>query len=242
MPDNSHLKKTLQNQDFGFLALIDPDLKNDNILDQIIECVNRNNFSAVLVGGSLISDEKYSQRLEQIKNKSNKPIILFPGSSNQIGRHADAILFTSLLSGRNPKYLIDEQVKGAKLIKEYDLSVIPTGYILLDSGSKTAVETISDTIPLDSSDYENVLYHSLAAQYFGMDFVYLENGSGADNSIDCKLIEYVSKNIDIPIIVGGGIKTKEEMQAIKNSGAKFVVLGTLLEQNPDSKFISTLLS
>ena len=242
MPDNSHLKKTLQNQDFGFLALIDPDLKNDNILEQIIECVNRNNFSAVLVGGSLISDEKYSQRLEQIKNQSNKPIILFPGSSNQIGRHADAILFTSLLSGRNPKYLIDEQVKGAKLIKEYDLSVIPTGYILLDSGSKTAVETISGTIPLDSSDYENVLYHSLAAQYFGMDFVYLENGSGADNAIDCKLIEYVSQNIDIPIIAGGGIKTKEEIQAIKNSGAKFVVLGTLLEQNPDFKFISTLLS
>ena len=242
MPGNFHLKKILQNQDFGFLALIDPDLKNDNILEQIIECVNRNNFSAVLVGGSLISDEKYSQRLEQIKNQSNKPIILFPGSSNQIGRHADAILFTSLLSGRNPKYLIDEQVKGAKLIKEYDLSVIPTGYILLDSGSKTAVETISKTTPLDSSDYKNVLYHSLAAQYFGMDFVYLENGSGADNAIDCKLIEYVSQNIDIPIIAGGGIKTKEEIQAIKNSGAKFVVLGTLLEKNPDSKFISTLLS
>ena len=242
MLDNSNLKKTLQNQGFGFFALIDPDLKNDTILDQIIECVNNNNFSAALVGGSSISDEKYSQRLKQIKNKLNKPVILFPGSSNQIDKYADAILFTSLLSGRNPKYLIEEQVKGVELIKEYGLSVIPTGYILLDSGSKTAVETISKTTPLDSSDYKNVLYHSLAAQYFGMDFVYLENGSGAGNTIDCKLIKYVSKNIDIPIIVGGGIKSKEDILSIKNSGANFVVLGTLLEQKPNSEFISTLLS
>ena len=242
MLDNSSLKKTLKKQDFGFFALIDPDLKNDNILDQIIDSINNNNFSAILVGGSSISDSKYHDRLKKIKNSSNKPIILFPGSSDQIGKHADAILFTSLISGRNPKYLIDEQVKGVKLIKEYGLNVIPTGYILLDSGSKTSVETISATTPLNSSDYENVLYHSLAAQYFGMDFVYLENGSGAAKPIDYNLIEYISKNIDIPIIVGGGIQTKEDIKRIKNSGATFVVIGTLLEKNPDSKFISTLLS
>ena len=242
MLSNSLLKKILKKQDFGFFALIDPDLKNDHILEEMIDSINNNNFSAILIGGSLISDKKCDDRIKKIKKYSNKPIILFPGSSEQISRHADAILFTSLLSGRNPKYLIDEQVKGVKLIKEYNLSVIPTGYILLDSGNKTSVEKVSKTTPLDSSDYKNVLYHSLAAQYFGMNFVYLENGSGAKNPIDCNLIEYVSKNIDIPIIVGGGIQNKEDVGRIKKSGARFVVIGTLLEQNPDSKFISTLLS
>ena len=182
------------------------------------------------------------QNRQQIKNQSNKPIILFPGSSNQIGRHADAILFTSLLSGRNPKYLIDEQVKGVKLIKKYNLGVLPTGYLLLDSGDKTSIEKVSETTPLDSSNYDNVLYHALAAQYFGMDFVYLENGSGATKIIDCKLINYISKNIDIPIIVGGGVQDKKDIESIKDAGARFVVIGTLLEKNPNTEFISTLLS
>lgn len=229
-------------QNFGFFALIDPDLKNDIILEKIIKCINDNSFSGVLVGGSSIRDQKYNDRVKEIKQKSNKPIILFPGSSNQISKYADAILFTSLLSGRNPKYLIDEQVKGAKLIKEYNLPVIPTGYLLLDSGTKTSVQKVSDTKPLDVTNYENILYHALAAQYFGMDCVYLENGSGAKTPIDYKLLEYLSKNIEIPIIVGGGIKTKYHVKQIKNSGANFIVIGTLLEENPDSEFISTLLS
>ena len=229
-------------QSFGFLALIDPDLKNDAILDQMIECINNNNFSAILVGGSSMADQKYNDRIKKIKEHSNKPIILFPGSSEQISKHADAILFTSLLSGRNPKYLIDEQVKGVKLIKKYGLDVLPTGYLLLDSGDKTSVEKVSETTPLDSSNYENVLYHALAAQYFGMDFVYLENGSGAMKSINYNLIDYISKNIDIPIIVGGGVKNKKDIESIKDAGARFVVIGTLLEKNPNTEFISTLLS
>ena len=114
----------LHKDNFGFLALIDPDVKNDGILNQLIESINDSKFSAILVGGSSIQDDKYEQRLKKIKEKSNKPIILFPGSSEQISKYADAILFTSLLSGRNPKYLIDEQVKGVKLIKEYKLECI----------------------------------------------------------------------------------------------------------------------
>ena len=128
------------------------------------------------------------------------------------------------------------------MIKEYGLDVFSTGYLLLDSGDKTSVEKVSETIPLDSSNYENVLYHALAAQYFGMDFVYLENGSGATKIIDCNLIEYISKNIDIPIIVGGGGQNKKDIKSIKDAGAHFVVIGTLLEKNPNTEFISTLLS
>ena len=239
---NNSLLEILNKDKFGFLALIDPDAKNDKILDKLIESINGSKFSAILVGGSSIEDSKYEQRLKKIKEKSTKPVILFPGSSKQISKYADAILFTSLLSGRNPKYLIDEQVKGVKLIKEYNLEVIPTGYLLLESSSKTSVEKVSKTNPLDPLDYENVLHHCLAAQYFGMKFIYLENGSGANNIIDTELINYLSDNLEIPIIIGGGITKKSQIDSIRSSGAAFVVISTFLEENPDSKLISQLLS
>ena len=238
---SNSLLKILDKDNFGFLALIDPDTKNDVILNQLIESINNSKFSAILVGGSSIEDDKYEQRLQQIKKSSNKPIILFPGSSKQISKNADAILFTSLLSGRNPKYLIEEQVKGAKLIKEYNLEVIPTGYLLLGSSKKTSVEKTSQTKPLNPSDYENVLNHCLAAQYFGMQFIYLENGSGSEVSVDSKLIKYLKSNLDIPIIVGGGIKKTSQIQEIKSAGADLIVIGTALEEKPVSGCISKLL-
>jgi len=238
---SNFLLEILNKDNFSFLALIDPDVKNDKILNQLIESINNSKFSAILVGGSSIEDAKYEERLKKIKGKSTKPIILFPGSSKQISKYADAIFFTSLLSGRNPKYLIDEQVKGVKLIKKYNLEVIPIGYLLLESSKKTSVEKISETNPLDPLDYESVLDHSLAAQYFGMKFIYLENGSGADNIIDLKLINYLSNNLDIPIIVGGGINKYSQIDKIRAAGANFVVISTILEKNPDSVFISKLL-
>ena len=227
---------------FGVLALIDPDLKNDKILDNLISSINDNDFSGVLVGGSSISDHKYEERLKKIKTNINKPVILFPGSSNQISKFSDAILFTSLLSGRNPKYLIDEQVNGVKFIKKYNLPVISTGYLLIGGNSQTSVEIQSQTEPLNPEDYENILNHVLVAEYFGMSFIYLDNGSGAENCIDCKLIEYLNSKIKIPMIVGGGVTTKNSILDLKKAGARFVVLGTVLEQNPNSEFVSNLLS
>ena len=238
---SNSLLKILDKNNFGFLALIDPDTKNDTILNQLIESINNSKFSAILVGGSSIKDDKYEQRLKRIKKISNKPIILFPGSSKQISKYANAILFTSLLSGRNPKYLIDEQVKGVKLIKKYNLEVIPTGYLLLGTSKKTSVEKVSQTKPLNPSDYDNVLHHCLAAQYFGMKFIYLENGSGSEVSVDSKLIKYLKSNLDIPIIVGGGIKKVSQIQEIKSAGADFIVIGTALEEKSASNCISKLL-
>ena len=231
----------ISGNNFGVLALIDPDLKNDDILDKLISSINSANFSAVLVGGSSISDDKYHERLQLIRSKVNKPVILFPGSSNQISQHSDAILFTSLLSGRNPKYLIDEQVKGVQLINDYNLSVISTGYLLIGTNSQTEVERISQTDALDPNDYKNILHHALVAQYFGMNCIYLENGSGAKNAVDCQLIEYLFDNIKIPIIVGGGIRSKEDIVRLKKAGARFVVISTILEENPTPEFISTIL-
>ena len=238
--NNFFLDKSDNN--FGVLALIDPDLKNDKILDDLISSINDNDFSGVLVGGSSISDHKYEERLKKIKTNINKPVILFPGSSNQISKFSDAILFTSLFSGRNPKYLIDEQVNGVKFIKKYNLPVISTGYLLIGGNSQTSVEIQSQTEPLNPEDYENILNHVLVAEYFGMSFIYLENGSGAENCIDCKLIEYLNSKIKIPMIVGGGVTTKNSILDLKKAGARFVVLGTVLEQNPNSEFISNLLS
>ena len=137
--------------------------------------------------------------------------------------------------------VVEEQVKSSQLIHQYKLETIATGYLLLKTDKKSAVEIISDTVPLDMNNEDLVLSHALAAQYFGMRYVYLENGSGADSSVDPNLIKYLSDNIDIPIIVGGGIKTHKQVKNIKNAGARFIVIGTLLEQNPDSKFISSLL-
>ena len=154
----------LESISFGCLALIDPDKKNDDILLELVKSINSSDFSAILVGGSTIDDDLFDLRLQIIKNNTSKPIILFPGSSKQISKYADSILFTSLLSGRNPKYLIDEQVKGVKLINDYNLDVISTGYILLSTSEPTAIETVSGTKPLDSNDFEHILYHCLAAQ------------------------------------------------------------------------------
>ena len=230
----------LESISFGCLALIDPDKKNDEILLELVKSIDKSNFSAILVGGSSIDDNSFNFRLQIIKKHTSKPIILFPGNSTQISKYADGILFTSLLSGRNPKYLIDEQVKGVKLINEYNLDVISTGYILLSTTKPTAVETVSKTKPLDSSDFEHILYHCLAAEYFGMKYVYLENGSGALNPIDSNLVSFLSDKLNVPIIVGGGVKTKQTINEYKEAGAKFVVLGSILEKEPNSLFISAI--
>ena len=234
-------KNLLDNSKFNVLALIDPDQKNDDILDELIQSINANNFSGILVGGSSIVDNQFHNRIKKIKDESTKPIIIFPGSSKQISQHADAILFTSLLSGRNPKYLIEEQVKGAELIKQYSLPVISAGYILVGTSLNTSVVSVSETDPIDPNDYENILNHCLVAQYFGMKYIYLEHGSGANNPIDSNLVKFLKKNINIPIIVGGGITKKEEIINLKNAGANFVVISTILEKNPNFEFINALL-
>ena len=137
---DNHTLDFLESINFGCFALIDPDKKNDKILIDLILSIDRSDFVAVLVGGSSIQDKSFNERLKIIKDNTTKPIILFPGSSNQISSYADAILFTSLLSGRNPKYLVEEQVKGVQLIKKFNLDVISTGYILISNDSNSSVQ------------------------------------------------------------------------------------------------------
>ena len=215
------------------LALIDPDVKNDNIFPQIIDTVNKSNFDGLLVGGSRIVDDNFNKRLLFIKENTDLPIILFPGDSSQISDNAEAILFLSLLSGRNPKYLIEEQVISARRINDFNIEVIPTGYLLLKTEKKSAVELISNTTPLDMNNPNNVIDHCLAAQYMGNKLLFLECGSNSDSSVELSLLKQIKNKITIPLMVGGGIKNKEMALNLAESGASYLVIGSLIEQTLD---------
>jgi putative glycerol-1-phosphate prenyltransferase len=215
------------------LALIDPDLKNDNNLGRILENINKSEFDAILVGGSSIQDNKFEERIKIIKSSTDLPVIIFPGGAAQISSNADAILFTSLISGRNPRFLIEEQVKSSLRIYNSSLEVIPTGYILLKTDKKSAVEIVSNTSPLPMDDLPSILSHALAAQYLGKKILFLEAGSNSNYPANEGLIKEISSVLDIPIIVGGGIKKKEDAKKISKSGASYIVIGSLLEESID---------
>ena len=223
------LEKILSTKRCGAFALIDPDIKNDGSLAETVEKINQSGFDAILVGGSLILDNNFDNRIDYIKNNTQLPVIIFPGSSKQISGKADAILFLSLLSGRNPQYLIGEHVESAPVIFSLGLEPIPTGYILLDGGARTSVEIISNTIPLPMDKVDIILSHALAGQYLGNKFIFLECGSGSSNHASTTIIETLSKRLDIPIIVGGGITSASSAKVIANAGASFIVVGSHIE-------------
>lgn len=223
------LEELLTRKPCGAFALIDPDIKNDDILVETVEKINCSGFDAILVGGSLIQDNNFDNRIGYIKSNTDLPVIIFPGSSKQLSGKADAILFLSLLSGRNPQYLIGEHVESAPVIHSLGLEPIPTGYILLDGGRRTSVEVISNTVPLPMNKLEIILAHALAGQYLGNKFIFLECGSGASNHASTAIIETLSSQLSIPIIVGGGITSSASAKSISNAGASFIVVGTHIE-------------
>ena len=217
-----------------YVTLIDPDNKNDDLIASQVEMANRSDVDVIFVGGSLIMDGKANERVRIIKELSRVPVVLFPGGVNQITPDYNAILFLSLLSGRNPHYLIGEQVISAPIIKDLGLEAIPTGYILLDGGAVTSVEFMSGTRPIPMEKKDIVASHALAGQYLGMKLIYLEAGSGAKNPITSEIIKIVSNFISIPIIVGGGISSPETASRMVKAGASIIVIGTAIEKNLSS--------
>jgi phosphoglycerol geranylgeranyltransferase len=159
--------------------------------------------------------------------------LLFPGNPSQISAEADGILFLQLLSGRNPDYLIEHQIEAVPILEKTSLEIISTGYILVESGSETAVERVSKTKPLDRNNIDYVAQTAKAGEYIGNKLIYLEAGSGAKNAIPLEMISAVSKRISIPLIVGGGIRSKKAIDDAFLSGADMVVIGTAFENNPD---------
>ena len=231
MSVRSKLNDCVEKKGAGFIVLIDPDKKNDKNIDQLIENANQNGVDAIFVGGSIMMDGLYHKRVERIKSISEIPVILFPGGVNQINKHYDAMLFMSLLSGRNSHYLIGEQVIAAPIVKDYEIETIPTGYLLIDGGSPTSVEVVSGTKPLPSNRPDIIVSHALAAQFLGMELIYLEAGSGALNEVPEDVVKKVADEISIGLIVGGGIRTPEDANSIVNSGASFVVIGSAIEKS-----------
>ena len=216
------------------IALIDPDKKNEELLSKQIDYIENNDFIAVFCGGSIMMDSKYHNRIEYLKKKIRLPLIGFPGSVSQINTNFDAILFMCLISGRNPQYLIGEQVLSAPIIYDLSLETIPIGYILLSNGRKTTVELISGTDGLPISNHDIIISHALASQYLGHKMIYLECGSDAEEIIDLELLSKISKTVNIPIIVGGGIKNDSDIDLLVQNGASFVVVGSMIESKSNS--------
>ncbi|MEA3317761.1 MAG: geranylgeranylglyceryl/heptaprenylglyceryl phosphate synthase, partial [Bacteroidota bacterium] len=202
------LKQTKKNKKL-FALLIDPDKYSDTDLIRVIKNANKSDVDLIFVGGSLLSTS-IDKTIETIKNNTTIPVILFPGSVLQISSKADAILLLSLISGRNPDLLIGNHVIAASQIKKSKLDVIPTGYILVNGGKSTSVEYMSNTKPIPADKTDIAIATAMAGEMLGLKTIYLEAGSGADNSLKTEMIKKVKQNINIPLIVGGGLNTPVE--------------------------------
>lgn len=211
--------------------LLDPDKIALENVENLLLKINQSPATHIFVGGSIVQATILEELLAQLKQKTNLPVVIFPGDPSQISPQADAILFLSLLSGRNPDYLIEYQVQAAPILKKMNLEVISTGYILIESGNETAVARVSKTQPLNRDNLDLVLATAQAGEMLGNKLIYLEAGSGAKKAVPLEMIELIAQNIKIPIIVGGGIVDLHGIQKAYNAGADLVVIGTAFENN-----------
>ncbi|PKW29284.1 geranylgeranylglyceryl/heptaprenylglyceryl phosphate synthase [Flavobacterium lindanitolerans] len=214
--------------------LLDPDKISKDSLQNIIPKINQSPATHIFIGGSLVLTNTIDGIIRELKQKTALPVLLFPGNPSQISIEAHGILFLTLLSGRNPDFLIEHQVKAAPILKKTNLEIISTGYILIDGGNQTAVASVSKTIPLPRHNSDIAVATALAGEFLGNKLVYLEAGSGAKLSVPLETISLVSKNIEIPLIVGGGIKDIQGIEDAYAAGADLVVIGTAFEN--DSNF------
>lgn len=221
----------------GLIVLIDPDKIDKLTLSNQIKIYENCGVDTFFIGSSQPIKNNISEISKIIKDNSTLPLIVFPGSPNQLTPVADAVLFISLISGRNPDYLIENHVASAPYIKKIGLKTIPTGYILIDGGYKTSVEKVSKTSPLQADNIDKIVAHALAGEMLGMKYIYLEAGSGAKNYVPIEVIKAVKKNISIPLIVGGGIKRPQDAKEIANAGADFIVVGNKFEESNNRSLI-----
>lgn len=211
--------------------LLDPDKLVVENLSNLILKINQSPATHIFIGGSSFDGNHLDELIIQLKAKINLPIVLFPGNPSQISNEADGILFLTLLSGRNSDYLIEHQVNAVPILNKTNLEVISTGYILIESGAETAVERVSQTKPLDRNNHQYALQTAQAGEFIGNKLIYLEAGSGAKLSVPKEMISLVSQNIKVPLIVGGGIRSKQEIESVYNAGADIVVIGTAFEND-----------
>lgn len=213
--------------------LIDPDKLSEKKLSDLVSKANSSGVDLIFIGGSLLVSDALSTCIKTVKKHTNKPVLLFPGSILQLSPEADAVLFLSLISGRNPDLLIGNHVIAAPYLKQMDLEVISTGYILVDSGQATTASYMSNSNPIPHNKPEIAACTAMAGEMLGLKLIYLDGGSGAKNPISTEMIAAVNQSTEAPIIVGGGIKTIEK--AIENckAGADVIVVGNATESNPN---------
>ena len=232
-----NLLKIKKNKGAGYLILIDPDKRPfDDLLSLARQCEDQD-VDGLLIGGSLLFISHFDKLVHDIKKEVSIPVILFPGSSRQLSEHADAVLFMSLISGRNPQTLIGEQVMAAPSVRALGIEPISMGYMLVESGQTTSAEFMSNTQPLPRNKPDIAVAHALAAEYLGMKLIYLEGGSGADYSVPEDMVYAVVQAVSIPVIVGGGIRTPGEAKKKVEAGASFVVTGNFFESQGNENLL-----
>lgn len=232
-----YLLKTISSKGAAYLILLDPDKLSDDKLTAFVQSCEMNGVDGFLVGGSLIIDGDFESFLKKVKSSTSLPVIIFPGEINQVCQPADAILYLSVVSGRNPEHLIGKHVLAAPIIKKKNIEPISTGYIIVESDTITTAEYISGSKPIPRNKPEIAAATALAAQYLGMKLIYLEAGSGASQSVPSEMVKAVSDYCDIPIIVGGGIKTPQTAREKVDSGAKIIVTGNFFEDEDKWHFV-----
>lgn len=215
-----------------FAVLIDPDKIQEQHLDNLLLRSQQAKVDCFLIGGSILMSDRLEYCIDKIKRVSDIPTLLFPGNAFQVNRHADGILLLSLISGRNPELLIGQHVIAAPHIKRSGLEVIPTGYMLIDGGLPTSVSYMSNTTPIPANKLDIAQCTAMAGEMLGLKLIYMDAGSGAKSAIKEKMINAVSKTIDIPLLIGGGIRTPEKALASAKAGADMIVVGTAFEQDP----------
>lgn len=216
----------------AFSVLIDPDKYDRSSLEKLISLTKESQVDFILVGGSLITDDRLDSTLQSIKSLSDIPVIIFPGSIMQINDRADALLLLSLISGRNADLLIGKHVIAAPYLKKSRLEILPAGYMLIDGGSVTTAQYISNTMPIPGTKDDIAACTAMAGEMLGLRLIYMDAGSGADQPVPASLIRKVRENISIPLIVGGGIRTPGQATEACKAGADMVVVGNAIEKDP----------
>ncbi len=213
-----------------FAVLIDPDKLSS---ESIIRSAEDAEVDLLLVGGSLLTNGNLEECIQTLKKITHIPVVIFPGNGHQISASADAILLLSLISGRNPDLLIGNQVIAAPMIRASKLEIIPTGYMLIESGKQTSALYMSNTHPIPFDKDDIAMCTAMAGEMLGLKMIYMDAGSGAINQVSEKMIRTVKNNISIPVMVGGGIKTAEQAVTSCKAGADIIVVGNAIEKDPD---------
>ena len=225
------LMERKQQQKKSFAVLVDPDKVNEKRMEKLIRLAIDAKVDYFFVGGSLVVSDYLDQCVLAIKENCNIPVILFPGSPSQISKHADALLYLSLISGRNPELLIGQHVVSAPAVKQSGLEILSTGYMVIDGGAPTTVSYISNANPLPADKNEIAMCTAMAGEMLGMKLIYMDAGSGAKKPVSESMIQKVASCIEVPLIVGGGIINPEKAYLNSKAGADLIVVGNAIEKD-----------